>query len=144
MAGGEQVNHYRKATFILPVGCTLLLISNLYLLRSADPSPSQVPSATVDYGILNQIAGNFRKYAIGPEGIDRLAENIMLLTKFTTDMERSGGLSSDVEFMLYHVCISLLYDMQTKDGQAFVRENCDTLATLYYNIYDARRSNRQE
>src|SRR5690606_10382236 len=108
MAGGEQVNHYRKATFILSVGCTLLLISNLYLLRSADPAPTQVPAATVDYGILHQSAGNLRKYASGPEGIDRLAENSMLLTRFITDMQRSGGLSSDVEFMLYHVCISLL------------------------------------
>ncbi|HHW06184.1 MAG TPA: hypothetical protein GXX34_01405 [Clostridia bacterium] len=143
MAGDKRVSHYRKATFILSVCCGLLLIANLYLLLSADSSPSQIPSAKVDYDILNQIAGNFRKDATEPEGIDPLAQNIMLLTKFTMDMERSAGYTSDVEFMLDHACIMLLGDMQTKDRQAFVKENCDTLAPLYSNIFDAGRTNRQ-
>lgn len=38
----------------------------------------------------------------------------------------------------------LLHTMQTKDGQVFVKENSDTLATLYANIYEARRTKEHE
>lgn len=83
----KGINWYKKITFILSLVCTLLLFSTLFLLFSADISPKNVAPVNVNYDNINEIALNFKKYAIHPEGIDRLSQNIMLLTKLTTEIE---------------------------------------------------------
>lgn len=138
----KGINWYKKITFILSLVCTLLLFSTLFLLFSADISPKNVAPVNVNYDNINEIALNFKKYAIHPEGIDRLSQNIMLLTKLTTEIELSQDYSS--EFMLYYTSLMLLHTMHTKNGQVFVKENSNTLATLYANIYEARRTKEQE
>lgn len=143
MTGDNQgITRYKKITVILSLICTGFLFSTIFLWLSADSPSTHVAPVNVNYDNINEIALNFKKYAIGPEGIDRLSQNIMLLTKLATEIELSDDYSS--EFMLYHSSMILLHTMQTRDGQAFVKENSDTLATLYANIYEARRTKDQE
>lgn len=142
VCSNEIMNRYKKIIFTLSIFCGLLLFSNLFLLLSNNEPKTIFVSSTVDYDNINNIALNFKKYAIGPEGIDRFSQNIMLLTRLTTEIEKSKDYSS--EFMLYYTSMQLLCAMQTKEGEMFVKENSDTIGTFYSDIYNARRANEYE
>lgn len=121
--------------------CITLVLVSLVVFTARECSKESF-NHIVEYELLAIISNNF-SLLCAEEAIDRYSQNIMLLSRLTTQIELSAT-DYESEFGLYHALTGLLHDMLIREQRILILSKSEELSLAFLAIHDSRQKNNEQ